>query len=52
MNNIRKIFVMLFLVNAGTSPVWADNEIYIDQNGDGVNIDITQDGSGKKVGGS
>ena len=52
MNNIRKIFVMLFLVNAGTSPVWADNAIYIDQIGDGVNIDITQDGSGNKVGGS
>lgn len=53
MNNFtKKIFVMLFLVNAGTSPVWADNAIYIDQIGDGVNIDITQDGSGNKVGGS
>ena len=53
MNNLqKKIFVMLFLVNAGTSPLLADNAIYIDQIGSGVDIDITQDGSGNKVGGS
>ena len=51
MNTLHKrIFVMLFLVNAGTSPVWADNAIYIDQVGSGVDIDITQDGSGNKIG--
>lgn len=50
MNTLQKLFVMLFLVNAGTSPVWADNAIYIDQIGSGVDIDITQDGSGNKVG--
>ena len=46
----RKTFVMLFLVNAGTSLVWADNAVYIDQVGSGVDIDITQDGSGNKIG--
>ena len=51
MNNLqKKLFVMLFLVNAGTSPVWADNAVYIDQVGSGVDIDITQDGSGNKIG--
>ena len=51
MNTLHKrIFVMLFLVNAGTSPVWADNAIYIDQVGSGVDIDITQDGDGNKIG--
>ena len=50
MNTLQRIFVMLFLVNAGTSPVWADNAVYIDQVGSGVDIDITQDGSGNKVG--
>ena len=51
MNTLHKrLFVMLFLVNAGTSPVWADNAIYIDQVGSGVDIDITQDGSGNKIG--
>ena len=41
---------MLFLVNAGTSPLWADNAVYIDQVGSDVDIDITQDGSGNKIG--
>jgi len=44
------VFVMMFLL-----PSFAfaqDNEIYIDQSGAGVTIDITQDGSGNKVGGS
>jgi len=51
MNTLHKrIFVMLFLVNAGTSPVWADNAIYIDQVGSGVDIDVTQDGDGNKIG--
>lgn len=51
MNTLHKrIFVMLFLVNAGTSPVWADNAVYIDQVGSGVDIDVTQDGSGNVVG--
>ena len=51
MNTLHKrIFVMLFLVNAGTSPVLADNAIYIDQVGSGVDIDITQDGDGNKIG--
>lgn len=51
MNTLHKrIFVMLFLVNAGTSPVWADNAIYIDQVGSGVDIDITQDGDGNVIG--
>ena len=51
MNTLHKrLFVMLFLVNAGTSPVWADNAIYIDQVGSGVDIDITQDGDGNKIG--
>ena len=53
MNTLQKrLLVMLFLVNAGTSPLLADNAIYIDQIGSGVDIDITQDGSGNKVGGS
>lgn len=53
MNTLQKrLFVMLFLVNAGTSPVWADNAVYIDQIGSGVDIDITQDGSGNKIGAS
>lgn len=39
---------MMFLV--GTA--YADNEIYIDQIGDGSVIEIIQDGSGNKVGGS
>ena len=39
---------MMFLV--GTA--YADNEIYIDQVGDGGVIEIIQDGSGNKVGGS
>lgn len=46
----KKMFVMLFLVNAGTSPLWADNAVYIDQVGSDVDIDITQDGSGNKIG--
>ena len=50
MNTLQRIFVMLFLVNAGTSPVWADNAVYIDQVGSGADIDITQDGSGNKIG--
>jgi hypothetical protein len=51
MNTLHKrLFVMLFLVNAGTSPVLADNAIYIDQVGSGVDIDITQDGDGNKIG--
>ena len=50
MNTLQRIFVMLFLVNAGTSLVWADNAVYIDQVGSGVDIDVTQDGSGNKVG--
>lgn len=41
---------MLFLVNAGTSPLWADNAVYIDQVGSDVDIDVTQDGSGNKIG--
>ena len=53
MNTLQKSFiVMLFLVCSGTSPLLADNAIYIDQIGSGVDIDITQDGSGNKVGGS
>jgi hypothetical protein len=46
----RGILVMLFLVNAGTSRAIADNAVYIDQVGSGVDIDITQDGSGNKIG--
>ena len=50
MNTLHKrIFVMLVLVNAGTSPVWADNAIYIDQVGSGVDIDITQHGDGNNI---
>ena len=49
MNTLQRIFVMLFLVNAGTSPVWADNAVYIDQVGSGVDIDVTQDGSGNTI---
>jgi hypothetical protein len=51
MNTLHKrLFVMLFLVNAGTSPLWADNAVYIDQVGSDVDIDVTQDGSGNKIG--
>ena len=49
MNTLQRIFVMLFLVNAGTSLAWADNAVYIDQVGSGADIDITQDGSGNRV---
>ena len=53
MNTLQKrLFVMGFLLNAGTSLVWADNAVYIDQIGSGVDIDITQDGSGNTIGGS
>ena len=49
MNFTQKLtFVMLFLIGAA----YADNEIYIDQVGDSAAIEIIQDGSGNKVGGS
>jgi len=49
MNAKQKLtFVMMFLIGAA----YADNEIYIDQVGDGGVIEIVQDGSGNKVGGS
>lgn len=49
MNAKQKLtFVMMFL----TSVAYADNEIYIDQVGDSSVIEIVQDGSGNKVGGS
>ena len=41
-------FVMMFL----GSVAYADNEIYIDQVGEEAVIEIVQDGSGNKVGGS
>jgi hypothetical protein len=42
------IFAMMFVIGS----VYADNEIYIDQVGDSSVIEIIQDGSGNKVGGS
>lgn len=47
---LNKNFVMMFLLVA--SPLLADNAIYIDQIGSEVDINITQDGSNNKIGGS
>jgi len=49
--NVKLSFVMTFLIGAATF-VYADNEIYIDQVGDAATIEIVQDGTGNKVGGS
>jgi hypothetical protein len=47
--NVKQIgFVMMFLI--GTA--YADNQIYIDQVGAAAVIEVIQDGSGNKVGGS
>lgn len=46
----RLSFAMMFLFGVGTAQ--ADNEIYIDQVGDGATISIVQDGSGNKIGAS
>lgn len=46
----RLSFAMMFLLGVGTAQ--ADNEIYIDQVGDGATISIVQDGSGNKIGAS
>ena len=49
MNVKQKLtFVMMFLIGAA----YADNEIYIDQVGSDAVIEVIQDGSGNKVGGS
>lgn len=44
-------FIMTFLIGTATV-VYADNEIYIDQVGAGSTIEVIQDGSGNKLGGS
>ena len=47
--NVRHLsFAMMFVIGFA----YADNEIYIDQVGDGSSIDIVQDGSGNVIGGS
>lgn len=47
--NVKHLsFAMMFLIGAA----YADNEIYIDQVGSGADIEIVQDGSGNKIGGS
>ena len=43
---IRFIIAMMFV-----GSVYADNEIYIDQSGDNVNIDLEQLGSSNMIGG-
>jgi len=49
--NVKLVFVMTFLIGAATF-VYADNEIYIDQVGAAATIEIVQDGTGNKLGGS
>jgi hypothetical protein len=47
--NVKHLsFAMMFLIGAA----YADNEIYIDQVGSSAVIEVVQDGSGNKVGGS
>ena len=48
MNVKQLFFVMMFLIGSA----YADNEIYIDQVGSGASIEVIQDGTGNKVGGS
>jgi len=51
--NVRHTkFAMMFVISSVATSVSADNEIYIDQIGDGSSIDIVQDGSGNVIGGS
>jgi hypothetical protein len=45
-------FAMMFVISFAAATLAADNEIYIDQIGDGSSIDIVQDGSGNVIGGS
>lgn len=45
-------FAVMFVISFAAATLAADNEIYIDQIGDGASIDIVQDGSGNVIGGS
>jgi len=45
----KSFYAMMFVI--GAAYAYADNEVYIDQVGNGGDIEIVQDGSGNKLGG-
>ena len=45
-----KIFILVIIMFIMTSVVRAGNEVYINQSGSGLDLDITLDGDGAKVG--